>query len=297
MREIVSGVLALLWASLNPAAGQERVAVPGAWLSWDARELIGEGPEPEGGALRATVFLHVAVAEPLDSLGCALRWLASDPGAEIALRGVGPQPSSMRPEFVPADTAAGAEPRAALNAWTSSAGYLAEVAQRDEDGVWWYRIGFDLEGGGVRALRVVASRLTARLSSGEELNLGAPEASLGSGWQLQAPPLITGLQGRLNKRFLRSVLAVRGVDLDRLVGLELLDSQGRRILPVGLDLLSPHRLEVTFANSQVSEGPCDLVYHGPDGVPRRLERAVRAAYLEERRIGDTNLGSKPGRED
>ncbi|MBD3235717.1 MAG: hypothetical protein GF330_03340 [Candidatus Eisenbacteria bacterium] len=145
------------------------------------------------------------------------------------------------------------------------------------------------------AVRIAAAALRGWTAAGEPVSLGSPTISLGGGWRLVFPPLLSEVEGRVNKRFIASRLVLRGVDLDRLAGVWLCDAEGEEIYPIAVDRISPRRIELTIGNTAVDEGPCDLCLQDPSGRVQRFARAITAAYLDEVAPGDTNRGAKPER--
>jgi hypothetical protein len=295
--------------------GVEEATSPRAWLSWDREKVVRRVAEPRAEwvvspaadagdsakvhdhRLRATLYLNVAVAEPLDSLGMHLRWLAAETEGRVTMLGVvtdGWEESGTprEPDSVAADGF-----RLLLPTWLSRAGLLRDVAARGPQGEWRYCLPLTIEISGGRSFRFAAGGLVVRTVDGEIMNLGEPQASVGEGWMLRFPPLLTEISGRLNKRFIASTLTLRGLELDRLVGLVLIDHRGDRLFPAGVTLLSPRRVEFAFGNGRAASGLCDIEYAGPDGCTQRLTGVVQAAFLSERLPGDTNRGAKPGRQD
>lgn len=312
---VVLVVLLLLCASsagaLPPGGAGE---VPGARLSWDAKEVVRDLDRipAEWQVVRATgettgvrggLHLSITAAQPLDSLHLVLRWVSADEGAYLEFHGWSPGRAGDRAAAPASGQVIAFGERLysyrPLAHWETEGSLLREAAERDPGGQWSYRLigHLTLHGNPTAAWRIAAAVVTGWSESGETVQLGSPSVSLGGGWQLQFPPLLTELAGRINKRFISGRMTLRGVGFDRLVGIWLRDASGRDCYPTRVDRISDRRIDLAFGNTGVAEGVCDLYLQDPDGAVQRFEGAVLAAFLEEQASGDTNHGSKPGRPD
>jgi hypothetical protein len=304
--------LAVLFGLVVGPAGAG-VGAPGAALSWDAagavtdlarlptewREVAVAGEIP---GHRGPLFLTITSDEPLDSLHLFLRWAAEEEDAAVAFHGWSPSGASAQPPGAFREGGVVAQSPHCLRpleGWGSDAPILAQAGAQDAAGDWVYRLAgeWTLQCDPGTALRIAAAGITGWNGAGNAVRFGSSSASLGGGWRLQFGPLLTELQGRINKRFISSRLTLRGLDLDRAVGIWLRDSAGLDLYAVRVDRISDRRIDLEFGNTRFAEGRCDLFLQGPDGGLQRFAGAVLAAYLDEQLPGDTNRGMKPGRPD
>ncbi len=267
-----------------------------ASLSWSASERVTNLARLD--APETAVYLTVETAQPIDSLGFQLRWAARQPDAWVAvlgLRAVAGE-SEAAWQMVPKSGQMAMRTFRALDEWLSEPGFLASIREERPGGGWRYRIGIALGVEHLTAARLEASGVTARLADGTPQQLGSPGISVGPGWTIELPPLVSQVTGVVNQRYLQSSIRLNGVDLDRLSEVVLVDAAGRRFHPVRIESRSAERIELCFANRIIGPGLARLVYRDPSCVADSLSDAIEVAVLDERQAGDTNLGVIPGRE-
>ncbi len=285
---------------LGPAHGAES-----AFLSWSPADRSSNVTDAFTGA--GTAYLTVIAAGPVDSLGFNLRWAARRPDAELTVRGLRPFAETDASEQ---DRPAGADawqrharPEASdenrltmLHEWLSDPGFLATLGAEGPSGEIEYRLAIDFEMRGAGSVRIEATNVTVQYAGGERRQLGSPAISVGDGWMLRLPPVITSVEGVLNRRFLQSVIWLEGNDLDRVVELTVVDVNGKRVHPLSVESRSREHLELRFTNRSFDLGPARLVYRDAECVTDSVDNALVVKVLEEAQSGDTNMGTVPGSE-
>lgn len=288
----------LVWAggAIGLAGGAGAQDAGSAALSWSASERVTNLTRLD--APETAVYLTVDTAQPIDSLGFQLRWAARQPDAWMAvlgLRGLA-EPSNAPWQMVPKNGQMAFRTFRALDEWLSEPGYLASIREDGPAGGGRYRLAIALAVENLVAARIEASGVTVRFADGTRRQLGSPAVSVGTGWTIEHPPLVSEVTGVVNQRFLQSNIRITGVDLDRLSEIMLVDAAGGRFHPVRFQSWSTEAIEVCFPNRVVATGLARLVYRDPNCVTDSLNNAIEVAVLEERQPGDTNLGVVPGRE-
>jgi hypothetical protein len=236
-------------------------------------------------------FLTIEAEAPLDSLGLQLRWAAREAGGRVEVTGVRAAAGSGWRFTAPAERAVEGHYNA-VGAWSVDRDFLESVAVVTPGGRHRYQIGFDAVFAETGAVRLEVANLTVRSAAGDVRQLGRPGLSIGDGWLLELPPVITSISGRLNWRFIRSTITLRGVDLHRLVRIVLIDSKGKRVHPRYAST-SRERVDLFFANKAATLGWCDLEIGTPEGTLDTLRGAIELAMLQEPQPTDTNLGVIP----
>jgi hypothetical protein len=277
-------------------AGAQPPDAGSAILSWSADERVTNLPRLD--APETAVYLTVDTAQPIDSLGFQLRWAARRPDGRVSVLGLRAVAGETQVpwQIVPKSEQMAFRTFRALDEWLSDPGYLASIREEVPGGGSRYRIAIAMAVERLAAARIEANGVTVRHVDGTIRQLGSPGVSVGQGWTLQHPPLVSTVTGALNFRYLQSRIRIAGADLDRISEILLVDATGKRFHPIRFDSRSPEQIEMSFANRVIGMGLARLVFRDPNCVADSLGNAVDVAVLEDRQPGDTNAGVVPGRE-
>ncbi|MFC1572994.1 hypothetical protein ACFL6M_05285, partial [Candidatus Eisenbacteria bacterium] len=262
-------------------------------LSWESDQGVTNIAWPGAGTnARLPLYLTVDVDQAIEQLGFYMRWAAAEPGAHIELSGIRgkDQTPLLCTRLSASDTTRVG--RWSAGGWSIESEALQQLAHATPDGTR-YDLVLELELSGTRSAHIEICGVVASVSD-QRFDLGGGWVGIGGGQLLSLKPLITEVTGRLNRRFIESVITFRGVGLEEVAGLVLLDAAGERHYQARIVSHTERRIDLGFMTKLVPQGLADVEITATDYTRDTLRAAVEVALLKERQPGDSNKGVIPG---
>ncbi len=273
------------------------------WLSWDKEKTVRDvsladvtsglyGLEQASSPkLDLTLYLVAESPAPIDSIGLNLRWATCEMSGDLSLLGVRAATENQDARDMPRGSSdsglekiAGQAPMqdgvySPLDHWSIGSEFLTRIEEQTAAGMYRYVVEMDMVLAGARTLKMLASGISIKHRSGDYQRPGIVSASIGVGWAIEMPPLITEVRGVLNRRAVYSRVTIDGNDLDRLVRLAVVDGNQRRLLPLKVIGHSRDNMVLKFPTKIPRLGMCDLEIGGPNGWISVLPTAIHADTL------------------
>jgi hypothetical protein len=252
-------------------------------LSWNAdqKETTIGWPGNDGDeSCTITLYLTLVSATPVDSLSMNLRWATREKTGGVRFHGMAGANGEVLTLDPGAKPASGGSFRP-LDQWLSDPGFLKQIESGNAETGYRYRLSTRVTLTAARTLKLLASGVNVKSTDGVCQKPGNATASIGEGWALDMPPLITEVKGLLNQVALKSKLTLIGEDLNRLVRFALIDPSNSRALPTKISFNTRERIEMMFTTKSLAPGYNHMEFGAPSGWIDSAKNAVEAVRLDQ----------------